>query len=445
MSTLPPDAPVPDPACDVQENRSKNTPSLCRHKKTNQGYVIIDGRWFYLGDYDQPRTKQRYHQLIAEWLACGRMLPQDKNTLTIIELADLFWQYAKTYYVSPTGKPTTELAHFKQLLKMIKKLYGFSKAADFGPLALKALRQEMIDKGWCRINVNHHVGRIKRIFRWATENELVPGNSYHSLQAVVGLKRGHCQVREGRTVRPVPMHMVEAIRPFVSQQVWAIIQLQLFTAARSGEIVIMRPCDIDRSGKIWVYKPTDHKTAYRGHERNIYMGPNAQKIVTKYLLRPGEAYCFSPIEAEAARREKMHEDRDTPLSCGNKPGSNRKDKPSRLRHDHYDPQSYGNAIAQACERAFPLPENLGRKKGESRDAFFKRLKKDPDLREQVKQWRREHRWHPHQLRHNAATELRKEFGLESARIILGHRSSAVTTIYAEEDNRRALEVMAKFG
>ncbi len=37
-------------------------------------------------------------------------------------------------------------------------------------------------------------------------------------------------------------------------------------------------------------------------------------------------------------------------------------------------------------------------------------------------------WHPHQPRHNAATELRKEFGIEAARIILGHHSPAITEV-----------------
>jgi len=37
-------------------------------------------------------------------------------------------------------------------------------------------------------------------------------------------------------------------------------------------------------------------------------------------------------------------------------------------------------------------------------------------------------WHPNQLRHNAATSLRKEFGLDVARVILGHSSPAVTEV-----------------
>ena len=56
-----------------------------------------------------------------------------------------------------------------------------------------------------------------------------------------------------------------------------------------------------------------------------------------------------------------------------------------------------------------------------------------------------HRWHPHQLRHNAATFLRKEFGLETARIILGHRSAAITEVYAEQDQQKAMEAMVKVG
>ena len=63
----------------------------------------------------------------------------------------------------------------------------------------------------------------------------------------------------------------------------------------------------------------------------------------------------------------------------------------------------------------------------------------------MKDWYKQFRWHPHQLRHNAATFLRKEFGLETARIILGHRSSAITEVYAEMDQQKALEAIVRVG
>lgn len=60
-------------------------------------------------------------------------------------------------------------------------------------------------------------------------------------------------------------------------------------------------------------------------------------------------------------------------------------------------------------------------------------------------WRRDHRWHPHQLRHNAATYLRHEFGIEVAQLILGHQSADVTEIYAEQDLNKAKDIIGRVG
>jgi integrase len=54
-------------------------------------------------------------------------------------------------------------------------------------------------------------------------------------------------------------------------------------------------------------------------------------------------------------------------------------------------------------------------------------------------------WHPHQLRHNAATRLRAEFGLDVARTVLGHASQAVTEVYAEADFAKARDAMSRAG
>ncbi len=69
----------------------------------------------------------------------------------------------------------------------------------------------------------------------------------------------------------------------------------------------------------------------------------------------------------------------------------------------------------------------------------------PEQHEELKIWRKEHHWHPHQLRHSAATELRKEFGLETARIILGHKSAEITETYAERDQQLAIDAMMRMG
>jgi integrase len=165
--------------------------------------------------------------------------------------------------------------------------------------------------------------------------------------------------------------------------------------------------------------------------------------LTPFLLRPDESYCFSPAEADAERRAALHEKRQTPLSCGNRPGSNRKPRPRRKPGNCYTPYSYRQAIEYACDRAFPPPTALARREGELAKEWLGRL--TPEEEAALHAWRKAHRWHPHQLRHNAATELRKDFGLEAARVILGHKSPAVTTIYAEADEKRAIEVIAQVG
>ena len=41
-------------------------------------------------------------------------------------------------------------------------------------------------------------------------------------------------------------------------------------------------------------------------------------------------------------------------------------------------------------------------------------------------WRTMHRWHPNQLRHLVAVELRERFGLEVVRATLGHSFEAMS-------------------
>jgi integrase len=57
----------------------------------------------------------------------------------------------------------------------------------------------------------------------------------------------------------------------------------------------------------------------------------------------------------------------------------------------------------------------------------------------------EYRWSPNRLRHSAATEVRRRFGLEAAQHVLGHASANTTEIYAERDAAAAQEIARKIG
>jgi integrase len=101
--------------------------------------------------------------------------------------------------------------------------------------------------------------------------------------------------------------------------------------------------------------------------------------------------------------------------------------------------AYRRAIERACDKVWPAPAPLGQAADETRDQWRKRLTKEQKA--ELTAWRQEHRWHLHQLRHNAATRLRKDFGLEAAQVILGHRTLAVTEIYAEKNVAAAMRIM----
>ncbi|MFH1107647.1 MAG: site-specific integrase [Planctomycetota bacterium] len=293
---------------------------------------------------------------------------------------------------------------FKAAWVPLVDLYGDTPAADFGPLKLKAVRTCLIagKRGLrTRRHVNTLVNTVRHIFKWAASEELVPATVYHALLTVVGLRHGRTEAREADRVRPVPQQHVDAIRPYLSRQVAAMIDLQLLTAARPGELCVMRPVDLDTTDKVWTYKPVNHKTAWRGRDRVVYLGPKAQDLIRPFLAgRAVDAYLFSPAEAVAEQREERHAERVTPLSCGNKPGSNVRRHPKKTPGDRFTANSYHGAIQYACDRAWPAPDAIDDKA--------------------LRQWRHNHRWHPHQLRHNAGTNIRKQFGLDVAAVMLGH-------------------------
>jgi integrase len=280
----------------------------------------------------------------------------------------------------------------------------------------------MVRIGWRRTSVNKHIGRVKHVFKWATAHELIPPNVHHALATVDGLRRGRSDAPESDPVRPVPEAYVDAVLPLVSRQVAAMIRLQLLTGMRPGEVVAMRTADIDTAGKLWLYIPESHKTQHHGHTRTIYLGPQAIEVLRPFLRTDLAAPLFSPAEAEAERRAAAHAARKTPLKYGNSPGTNRRGT-SRIG-DHYTVTSYRAAIRRASDRA---------------DAWAKGGLVIANEERVIP------RWHPHRLRHNAATFLRRQYGLEAAQLILGHKTLSVTEIYAEKNVEAAKRIMAEVG
>lgn len=264
---------------------------------------------------------------------------------------------------------------------------------------------------------------------------MVPAATYQALTVVPGLLRGRTEARETAPVWPVDDSVVDATLPYLPAVVADMVRLQRLTGMRPAEVCIVRPCDLDRSGDVWLYRPASHKTEHHGRERIVPIGPKSQAVLLRYLARGAEAYCFRPCESEAKRRAGAHVERKTPLSSGNRPGSNRRPRPQRSPGDRYASATYRRAISRACDKAFPHPTLAGVSVTELTDAQIAILRR----------WQSEQRWAPNRLRHTAATEVRRIGGLEAAQVILGHSSAAVSQIYAERDIAKGIDVARMIG
>lgn len=410
-------------------------PAYRHHRASGQAVVTLGGKDFYLGRWKSAASRREYERVTREWLASAGCLGKRSAELTVVELLAGWMRHAKTYY----GPQAREYATYGTLAKKLAAMYGRTSASEFGPLKLKAFRQSLVDAGLARTTVNHHVSRVKLIFSWGVEQELLPPAIAQALREVRGLRYGRSSAKETEPIRPVADTVVDATLESMPPQVRAMVELQRVTGMRSGEVCIMRTCDINATGSVWTYTPGRHKNTHRGHARIVYLGPQAQEILRPWLRAELEAFLFQPAEADEWRRQQRHAKRRTPVDYGNRPGTNRVRKPRRRPGAAYTPGSYGRAVCYACELAFGLPRELRRgPKDETAEQKQERSR-------QLADWRREHCWHPHQLRHNAATLFRREHGLEVARVLLGHKHAAVTEIYAEADRGRAIDVAAKIG
>lgn len=408
----------------------RRPPKYRLHRSTGQAVVSVHGRVIQLGPYGSPRSHERYQLEVERWRALRhRQRPEPVaaepepieislqelqsrrrrgHPITINEIALLYEEYAHGYYVK-NGVVTREGEQVSEMLRLVLRHHGEDELAEFGPVRLKELRERMITEfNWSRKYINETVNRIRRLFSWACENELASPTVHQALQTVAGLKKGRSGARETKKVTVVADAIVDATLKHAPEIVADMVRFQRLTSARPGEVCEIRPCDIDRSEEIWVYEPAAHKTEHHDKTRLVMIGPKAQAILAPYLDREEDAFCFVPAETAwmakhrrgaegAAATFRVVLDRAHAVAVKRGPIT------------PYDTNSYRVAVNRAAEKA--------------------KLAK----------------WSPNRLRHTAATEVRKRFGLEAAQVVCGHQSADVTQVYAERDSELAKEVARTVG
>ncbi len=239
---------------------NNHLPKYRKHRASGQAIVTLSGQDLYLGPHGTKASRLEYDRLIGEWLQNGRNpLLSSSDELTVVELCARYWKFAKSYY-RKGGKCTGEAPNIKAAIRFLKDWHGKTLVSEFGPLALQAVRQRMIEADHSRGYVNAQIGRIKRMFKWGVAEELVPPAVHQGLMAVTGLRQGRSEARESEPVMPVDDAIVEATLTALSPVVADMVRLQRLSGMRPAEVCQLQPVDIDREGDVWLYRPASHKT-----------------------------------------------------------------------------------------------------------------------------------------------------------------------------------------
>lgn len=329
--------------------RPRKTPSYRLHKATGQAVVTLDGRDIYLGKYDTDASREAYDRAVVSWRS-GTLKPRGQAAgVSVAALVARFLANVKVEgrYVK-SGKPTSENGCLKMALRPLVKLYGTMPAADFTVKNLKLVRIGLCEPrppaangepdqpGYrrkhsglrCRASVNMDVHRIRRVFRFGEEEELVPEGRWHSLRCLRPLVAGSALVRESDGVKPAPLKDIAKFLRHCGSHEAALVRFQWLTGARPGEAVQLRMRDIDRSGPVWVFTPMSHKTQHKGKKRTILIGPRTQRALAPHVSLDPDAWLFPGHDGHLRQNRYSRIVRRVCIDNGIKPWT-----PNQLRHN----------------------------------------------------------------------------------------------------------------
>jgi len=255
-------------------------PRIVLHKSSGLARCRIKGKDYYLGKYGSPEAATAYARLVAE-LAAGQVPARAKDPppLTVMQVVSDWTARVLPSYDPEGGEPDA----FPRSIAPLLQLFGALPAKDFDAARLDLVRQEMVRKSWCRNVINRRVVRIRTLWRWAEAQGHVPRGSWAHLRTLPGLGRNNHAVRQTEAVQPAQWQDVKAVLRYCSPVVKMMLLMMWWSGMRSGEVCRMKAGEIERTGAVWLYRPTRHKMAYRGQARVIALGKKCQACLYKLL------------------------------------------------------------------------------------------------------------------------------------------------------------------
>jgi hypothetical protein len=198
----------------------KSVPTYCRHKQSGRGRAVWTdahgSRHFKLlpGAFESSESRTAFATLLLELEASPAAVTAPVQGITLAEVMIAYLEHADRHYRGADGKLTSEFNEIKLVIKALREMYAETAAAEFGPLRLKAVQRGWVNANLARSECNRRVNLVRRMFKWASSEELVPVTTYQALTTVGGLQRGRSPARENEPIGPVEDAVVDATLPF---------------------------------------------------------------------------------------------------------------------------------------------------------------------------------------------------------------------------------------
>ncbi len=341
------------------------TPCIRVVKSTGYCQVRIGGKTYSLGrtDTGRPTTAMAARAAVLWAEYTNGVLPappvsRRPEGAPIATLANAFLDHAETYDRDRNGKQTSSWHGYRAALRWLQPWFNRG-VSEFNPAALRSIQTRMVKARRSRSGINKTIKLIRRVFAWGVSHQIVPVEIVSAVATVEPLRRGSTDAPETAPVCEVADDTVDATLAHLGPVVSAMVQFQRVTGCRPGEVRLVRPCDIDRTGDVWVYRPKWHKTGWRegSTPRKIAIGPRGQEIIGPFLERDPNAYCFSPAESEGLRAAELRAARKTKLYPSHETRPTKKN-PKRQPSERYETGSYRRAIHRAAAAAGVEPWSL---------------------------------------------------------------------------------------
>lgn len=145
--------------------RRKLTPSYLEYKQSGKARAVWTDstgerhQKLLPGSFNSTESRTAFARLQLEMEAAPHHVQNAQHKgLMLTQMLVAYLEHAERHYCG-----SSEIVEVKIVVRALRELYGEKPVAEFGPLCVKAARQQWINENRSRTECNRRLGLIKRI------------------------------------------------------------------------------------------------------------------------------------------------------------------------------------------------------------------------------------------------------------------------------------------